>query len=391
MTGATWPGVPFRTETSEEVLEDLRDRLRRTRFPGEQAGPDWQTGTPLGYARRLRDFWLNEFDWRAWEARINAFEQRMIEVDGQTIHVIVEQGSGDNPLPLVLTDGWPGSFLEFIDLIGPLAHPERFGGRVEDAFTVVAPSLPGYGFSPAPARPLSPTEIAALWSKLMTEQFGFAEYGAYGSDWGSLVTAKLALDHPAGLRGILLTSQGMTPAVPEDKPVTPEEAAWQKRAHERMYPESGYQLLQGTKPQSLAYGHADSPIALACWVIEKFHGWTVNGSAADPPFAMDDLIANVMLYWINGATAPMWLYLFLNEFYAKPETRRASVPAGFLLAPHDMVAPAPRSWIERVFDVAHYRVAESGGHFLGMDNAELLLDELREFFHRVIAPAPSQG
>ena len=383
MSGPNWPGTPFRIETDEAVLADLRERLQRTRLPREQAGADWKTGTPIAYAQRLCDYWLNGFDWRAWEARINGYDQRMVEVDGERIHVLVERGSGDNPLPLVMTHGWPGSLLEFIHLIDRLAHPERHGGRIEDAFTVVLPSLPGYGLSPAPAEPLPPARIAALWSKLMTEAFGFDRYVAYGSDWGSLVTAFLALDHPDKLAALLITTPGFMPAV-EDSALSEEEAAWRRRAFQMMAPESAYQALQGTKPQSLAYGHSDSPIALACWVIEKFHGWTVPGSPGDPPFPMDELLANVMLYWLNGAVAPMWLYFFLNSAAQIPPGRWVSTPAGFLLAPNDLVPPAPRAWMERSFNVAHYRVAETGGHFPGLDNADLLIAELQAFCRRTV-------
>jgi len=217
----------------------------------------------------------------------------------------------------------------------------------------------------------------------MTEAFGFDRYVAYGSDWGSLVTAFLALDHPDKLAALLITTPGFMPAV-EDSALSEEEAAWRRRAFQMMAPESAYQALQGTKPQSLAYGHSDSPIALACWVIEKFHGWTVPGSPGDPPFPMDELLANVMLYWLNGAVAPMWLYFFLNSAAQIPPGRRVSTPAGFLLAPNDLVPPAPRAWMERSFNVAHYRVAETGGHFPGLDNADLLIAELQAFCRRTV-------
>ena len=379
MSVEQWPGEAFRIEVDEAVLRDLHDRLQRTRFPAEQAGQDWETGTPLSYARRLRDYWLNEFDWRRWEARLNAYEQRMVAVGGQRIHVIVEPGSGGNPMPLIMTHGWPGSFVELIDVVDRLAHPELHGGRVEDAFTVIVPSLPGYGFSPAPVEPISPEDVAGVWAKLMRDQFGFERYMAYGSDWGSLVTARLALDHPDGLAGILITTPGIVPTPAADAPLTAEETDWQRRLQESLAGEIGYQAVQGTKPQSLAYGHTDSPIALACWTVEKFHGWTINGSTDDPPFDMDVLLANIMPYWVNGALAPMWLYLYLGTFTGAEPGRKARVPAAFLFAPHDMMPPPPRSWVERTYDVKRVVVAESGGHFPGLDNGAQLVSELRSF------------
>lgn len=372
-----WPGMLFRAAADETVLADLRERLKRTRLPVDQAGRDWQTGTPISYAARLLEYWRHGFDWRAWEARINELTQRLVEIDGQTIHVIVERGSGDRPMALLMTNGWPGSFLEFVDIIDALAHPERHGGRIEDAFTVIIPSLPGYGYSPPPKAPLSPARIAEIWSKLITDAFGFDRYVAYGSDWGSLVTATLALNHPESLSGILITSAGVVPAIDEQTQFSDEELAWQQRTQQMMAPESGYQIVQATKPQSLAYGHTDSPIALACWIIEKFHGWTTPGSSDDPLFPMDQLLANVMLYWLNGAVAPMWLYLFLDRLPSVKPGQKISVPSAFLFAPNDLMPAPPRSWLERSYNVASYRIAEFGGHFPAMDCSEVVIDELR--------------
>ncbi|MFZ4602573.1 MAG: epoxide hydrolase family protein [Caulobacterales bacterium] len=377
-----WPGTDFRIETPDDVLVDLRDRLRRTRFPRYQAGPDWARGAPIGFMQRLRDYWIDGFDWRAWEARFNAFNHRLIDVDGRTLHVIVERGSGDAPAPLLLTNGWPGSFTEFLPIIERLAHPERFGGRAEDAFTVIAPSLPGYGFSPAPDAPLSPSDIAALFSRLMTEVLGFDGYVAYGSDWGSLITAKVAFKHPEGLKAFLITSAGGAPVIDEARmPLTADEIAWRQRSFAQMAPESAYQAVQATKPQTLAFGQTDSPIGLAAWIVEKFHGWTIRGSTDDPPFSMDDLLANVMLYWINGCEAPMWLYASLaTDIAIGPH--RCPVPAGFLFAPMDMTPPPPQSYLDRVYDVAHYEVLGRGGHFPGLETPHDLVRVITAFLGR---------
>lgn len=365
-------------------MQDLTDRLQRTRFPADQIDGTWHYGTPLGYARRLRDHWLTAFDWRSWERRINEFEQRMVSVDGQDIHMLVEPGSGDRPLPLFLTHGWPGSFLEFIDLVEPLAHPERFGGRIEDAFTVVLPSLPGFGYSPAPSRPLKPRDIAILWSKLAIEEFGFAAYGAQGGDWGSAVTANLALLAPKCLVGVHLNMAGIAPTLDaESAPLAEEERVWIGRSQARMGRETGYQQIQATRPQSLAYGHTDSPIGLAGWIAEKFQRWTVPDETTDPPFQMDHLLANIMLYWINGSNAPSWLYVCLmdQQSLAIPGGARISVPAGFTLFENDLLAPPPRLWLDRCFaDISYYNVVPDGGHFPAMERGKLLVDEIRRFF-----------
>jgi len=378
------PGDPFRVSVSDDVISDLRERLSRSRFPTEFPGRGWRYGTDPGYLRRLNDYWLTTFDWRAWEARINRFEQRMVTVDGLKIHVLVEPGSGPDPMPLLLTHGWPGSFLEFIELIEPLAHPERFGGRIEDAFTVVVPSLPGYGFSDAPPQPIFPPEIAALWSKLMTKSFGFPRYVAQGGDWGSTVTARLATSHPEKLAAIHLNMAGIMPHLGPDAPaLTPEESAYLERAEKQMKPESGYQAIQGTKPQTLAYGLTDSPIGLAAWIVEKFHGWTIGGEDRDPPFSMDRLLANVMLYWLRGPSAASWIYAWLytdRSALAAAPGARGKVPVGLSLFPRDLLPVPPRSFVERVFDVAYMRVFDRGGHFPAMELGDVLIDEIRQFF-----------
>jgi len=378
-TDQPWPGREYRIDVAQDVLDDLRERLARTRFPQGQSGPDWGTGTPLDYARRLHDHWLNRFDWRAYEARLNRFEQRMIDVDGHPIHVIVERGSGSDPTPLLLANGWPSSFVEMVGLVERLAHPERFGGDAESGVTVIIPGMPGYGFSPPPPEAISPGEVARLWSKMMTKIFGFERYVVFGCDWGSAVGGILASQYSEGLAGLVMTTTGGVLDVgPNDPPLTAEEMAWLGQMQRQMAPESAYQMVQGTKPQSLAYSHADSPMGLACWIVEKFHGWTINGQQADPPFAMDDLLANVMIYWVNGSLAPMWLYMYLGAFKASNE--RSRVPAGFIFPPADMIPPAPRSYVERMYeDVRHYRVLDAGGHFPALEIPDVMIEELQRF------------
>jgi pimeloyl-ACP methyl ester carboxylesterase len=369
------PGAPFKLKTDVAMLAEVIARVKMARLPAQQAGDDWQTGTPLSYVKRLRDYWLESFDWNTWVERINAFEHRIIDVRGERIHAIVEQGSGGNPVPLVLTHGWPGSFIEFLDIIDRLAHPERHGGSEADAFTVIVPSLPGYGFSPAPSRPLAASQIAGLWSAMMVEAFGVDRYVAYGSDWGSLVTAAMAFDHPERLAGIMVTTSGVSPDLAAGPALTEEEQQFIGCLQVAMQGETGYQAIQGTKPQTLAYAHTDSPIGLAAWIVEKFQGWSVPRTQQDPPFTMDVLLANVMLYWIGEPLAPTWLYMFLDSAM-QPRSGKAKVRATFMLPPDDLFPPAPRSWVERSFDVADYSIG-GVGHFPGLDSPDLLIAELR--------------
>ncbi|CAN7569571.1 epoxide hydrolase family protein [Pseudomonas umsongensis] len=376
------PGIPFKINTPEPLLDDLRARLINTRWPNQPVDSTWEYGTDSVYLQRLVQFWARDFDWQAWEARINAFEQRLVEVDGQVVHVLIEQGSGDNPLPLLLTHGWPGSFLEFIDLIEPLAHPERFGGRVEDAFTVVLPSLPGYGFSPSPATPLGPRAIARLWGKLASEELGFKQYVAQGGDWGSVVTGLMSRQQPPGLRAVHLNMCGNVPVIGPDESLAPEEQTWFGRVAAMQMQEGAYQQIQGTKPQSLAYGLTDSPAGLAGWICEKFQSWTLGASDQDPPFSLDWMAANLTLYWLNGINGANWLY---HAARSGQDSRvaieeRNTVPAGFSLFPNDLIAPPPRCLLERIFDVHHYRVFDSGGHFPALEKGPLFVDELRRFF-----------
>lgn len=379
------PGAPFRLETDPAIIADVRARVRTARFPGQQGGADWDTGTPLAYMHRLRDYWLDSFDWSAWVARINGFEQRMVDVQGHSIHVLVEQGSGDDPMPLVLTHGWPGSFLEFLDVIDPLAHPERYGGDIADAFTIIVPSLPGYGLSPAPATPLAASQIAGLWSALMVEAFGVNRYVAYGSDWGSIVTAAMAFDYPERLVRVMMTMAGTTPDYAAGAPMCDEEKQWLGALQAVLRSDGAYQTIQATKPQTLAYAQTDSPIGLAAWIVEKFQGWSVPGTREDPPFPMDLLLANVMLYWLGGSLAPSWLYMFMDEIRV-PRTTRAPVPAAFMVPTQDLFPPAPRVMVERLYNVVDYR--QSGrGHFPGLDSPDTLIAEIR----RMLGPAARQG
>ena len=333
---------------------------------------------PLEAAAKLLDHWRERFDWRARELHFNRFAQRMVNVDGQDIHLVVEPGSGPDPLPLLLLNGWPSSFVEFDGVIDRLAHPERHGGAVEDAFTVIIPSMPGYGFSPAPARPMSAAQIGALWAALC-RQLQLEHFVVFGSDWGSLAARRLAELEPAGLQALLLTTAGGFIAFdPAGSGPTDEEAQWLQRATVPN-PESAYQAIQGHKPDAMAFGLTDSPLALATWIIEKFRSWSTPAADGGPPFPIDDLLANVMVYWINGPSAPLWLYGFLHESIIPPGTR-ITVPAGFTLFADDLIPPIPRSALERVYDVRHYAVHPHGGHFPAQDAAGLFVAELTEFF-----------
>jgi microsomal epoxide hydrolase len=374
---------PFKVEVPDDVLADLKERLARTRWPIEPKAEPWYYGTDLAWLKSVVAHWRDTYDWRRWEAELNRFSNYKATVGGRKLHFILERGSGSNPLPLILTHGWPGSVVEFLDVIEPLAHPERFGGKVEDAFTVIVPSLPGYGFSDPPEAPITPRDVGHLWRELMVDVLGCDRYVAQGGDWGACVTSWLAFDHPEHLAAIHLNMLGLLPFRQDaSQPLTEEELAFLKAVQERTRLEAGYQQIQGTKPQTLSYGLTDSPAGLAGWILEKFHGWTVPGSSNPPPFDLDRLITNVMLYWLAGFNASAWLYVALigGDAFFLGAGQSVKVPTGLFLFPNDLLPPPPDSWARRVYNVARRRDGTTGGHFAVFENGLLLVDDMREFF-----------
>lgn len=380
---AEFAAEPFQINVPDTVLTDLKERLARTRWPIEPQGRPWQYGTDLNYLRDVVSYWRDGYDWRQWERALNRFAQYRAPINGRHVHFIFERGSGDDPLLLLLTHGWPGSIVEFLDIIEPLAHPEKFGGDVRDAFSVVVPSLPGYGFSDPPLQPISPRDVAALWRTLMVEVLGCERFVAQGGDWGSCVTSWLAVDHPDVLAAIHLNTLGLMPWRGEGAaPMTADEQEWLAKAMPAYLPETGYQQIQGTKPQTLSYALTDSPAGLAGWILEKFHGWTIPGAASRPPFGLDHLLTNIMLYWLNGPNAASWLYVSLVEGSALQLARHESVrvPTRLLLFPNDLLAQPPDSYISRIYDQAHRRNAPSGGHFAALEKGAQLMEDIRAFF-----------
>ncbi len=376
----------FRMEVPQAELDDLALRLKRTRLPAQepQGGAPWEYGTTLAYMREFLDYWRERYDWRAQEARLNRFAQYLIPVGDMRVQTIIEPGSGPNPLPLVLSHGWPGSIIEFAEMIEPLAHPERFGGDVKDAFTVVVPGLPGYGWSDPSRVPISPREVGGMWHGLMCDELGFDRYVAHGSDWGAAITSWLALDHPDRLAAIHLTLAIVrTPPEPGDAAPDAEELAYYEAQAARMTREVGYSTQHGTRPQTLAYGLTDSPAGLAGWILEKFQRWSASwGKDAPPPMEIDDLITNIMFHWLPGPGPAYWMYKYLvdGSAFILPPGRRIETPSHFCLFPDDVSLPAPRRTAERSYNVADYEVAPFGGHFPGLDGRRPLIESLRVAF-----------
>jgi microsomal epoxide hydrolase len=374
--------APFELHVPEAVLADLRERLARTRWPDEPPLAAWSTGTSVEYLSALVEYWRTGFDWRAQEAKLNAFRQFTVPLAGIELHFIHEPGRGPDPMPLLLAHGWPGSIFEFTELIPMLTDPARFGGDPRDAFTVVAPSLPGYtlSFRPGQAR-FGVEEIAAAFGELMAGVLGYARFAAQGGDWGSFVTSRLAYDHPDRLIGIHLN---LLPVRRDPKMIanpTPEERRYLGELEHFLKEETGYQWIQGTKPQTLAFALTDSPAGLAAWIVEKFYAWTDNDGDPASAVSRDAMLANITLYWATGAIgSSFWpYYARMHRPWPIPEGK-IGVPTGYAEFRREILRP-PRSLAERVYpDLRRWTRMERGGHFAALEQPAALAHEIREFF-----------
>ncbi len=374
---------PFRLHVNDDVLADLKSRLARVRWPDEVPDNKWKYGTDLPYLKSLVEYWRDGYDWRKQEAGFNRFNQFTVRLAGIDLHYIREEGKGPKPMPLLISHGWPGSVHEFHKLIPMLTDPARFGGDAADAFTVVAPSLPGYTFSFAPNQQrFSIEQIAEVFAELMTAVLGFKRFAAQGGDWGAFVTSRLGYAYPDRLAGIHinLLSLRRDTAMPE-KPTEEEKRYCEQRAH-WMKEEVGYTWIQGTKPQTLAYGLTDSPVGLAAWIVEKFHTWSDHGGDLDAYIGRDAMLTNIMLYWVTGAIgSSFWpYYARMHGPWPIPDGASIKVPMGYAEFPKEILRP-PRSLAEKMYaDIRRWSKMPKGGHFAALEQPELLAQEIREFF-----------
>ncbi len=373
----------FRLHVPDAVIADLRERLSRTRFPDQAPGEPWAYGTDLAYMRSLVDHWHDDFDWRAQEARLNSFPQYKIHLHGIDLHFLHVPGRGPRPHPLLLSHGWPGSVFEFLELVPRLTDPERFGGDPADAFTVIAPSLPGYGLSFTPGQPRFGIEaIADCFAELMTDVLGYSRFGAQGGDWGSFVTARLGYAYPERLSGIHLNMMPVRrdPTVVSNP--TLEEGRYAEELQLWLKEETGYQWIQGTRPQTLAFALTDSPAGLAAWIVEKFRAWSDCGGDVEVAFARDHLLANISLYWFTGAIgSSFWpYYARMHGPWPIPAGETVAVPTGYSEFPREILRP-PRSIAERTFtNIQRWSVMQRGGHFAAMEQPDALAEEIRALF-----------
>lgn len=373
--------VPFRIAVPDSVLSDLKARLARTRFPSEIDDSGWDYGANLAYVRDLVAYWRTTFDWREQERRLNRLPQFTTTIDGLPIHFVHQRSSNPNAIPLVLIHGWPGSFFEFTKVIGPLTEPARFGGSAADAFHVVALSLPGYGFSGKPRTPgYGPARIARVVAQLMA-RLGYRRYGAQGGDWGASIVRQLGLidrDHLIGLHSNMCLASA--PPGPNPNAGVPEaELKRVQDAQARSANELGYFQIQSTRPMTLGYGLNDSPAGLAAWIVEKFRAWSDSDGQVEKTFTKDELLTNIMIYWVTES-APSSVRIYFENRLDAGLQGRVEVPFACARFPRELFAVVPRQWIEAQYDVQQFTDMPRGGHFAALEQPQLLVDDVRTFF-----------
>jgi pimeloyl-ACP methyl ester carboxylesterase len=374
---------PFMIAVEDAILADLKRRLDATRWPDEIPGSNWAFGTDLQHLKNLVEYWRSGYDWRREEVALNRFHHFRVPISGIDLHFIHEPGEGRAPLPLLLNHGWPGSVVEFHQLIPRLTHPSRFGGDAKDAFTVVVPSMPGHGFSfrENQAR-FGLREIADVFAQLMTEVLGYRRFAAHGHDWGAFVSTGLGYAYPDSVAGIHITVLAIPRERITGREPTDEEERFYRQLDHWLKEECGYSWIMGTKPQTLAYALTDSPVGLAAWIVEKFRSWSDCNGDVDAHFSRNVLLTNIMLYWVTGAIgSSFWpYYARLHEAWIVPPGDKVLVPMGYAEHPREILTP-PRSLAEHTYgNIVRWTRMRSGGHFPALEAPQQLAEEIRAFF-----------
>jgi pimeloyl-ACP methyl ester carboxylesterase len=376
---------PFHLETPDAQLEVLRQRLQRTRWPEAETVGDWTQGIPLSYTRDLCAYWADGYDWRLTEQRLKALPQFHTEVDGLDLHFLHVRSPHPGAMPLIMTHGWPGSIIEFLKVIGPLTDPVAHGGDATDAFDLVCPSLPGYGYSAKPEAPgWGVGRIGAAWVELMA-RLGYERYGAQGGDWGSAVTTSIGLQDPSHVAGIHLNMPIVPPgSMTFENLSETEQAAVASMAHYQQW-ESGYSKQQSTRPQTVGYGLVDSPVGQCAWIVEKFWAWTDCDGHPENVLTRDELLDNVMLYWLtaSGASSGRLYWESFDGSFLEHDGGLITVPTGCSIFPKEIIRIS-RRWAESRFsNIVYWNELDRGGHFAAFEQPELFVNELRCFFRLV--------
>ena len=376
---------PFTLDVADAAIADLKTRLGLTRFPDAAPGEPWAFGSSVAYVRDLVAYWKDDFDWRMEEAALNAFPQFKVPLHDIDLHYLHVPGVGPNPYPLLLMHGWPGSVYEFIDIIPRLTDPARFGGDPRDAFTVIAPSLPGYGLSFKPGQKrFILQDIAACLHDLMTDVLGFRQFAAQGGDWGAGVASIIGQQYPSSVCGIHLNLL-FAPRDPNASGSTAEEQRYFEILRHWLKEETGYQQIQGTKPQTLAFAMTDSPAGLAAWIAEKFRSWSDCDGVPENAISRDRMLANISLYWFTGAIgSSFWPYYGrVHSNWPLTPSQPVTVPTGYAAFPREIIVP-PRSVAERTYtNIQRWTVMRKGGHFAAMEQPAALATEIQQFFREL--------
>jgi len=376
---------PFLIKIAPEILSDLKERLVRTRWPDQVEDAGWDYGTELSYLQQLVDYWRNHFDWGKQEQHLNALPQFRAQVDGLNIHFVHMRGKGPAPFPLIITHGWPSSFVEMHKIIPMLVDPAAHGGDPADAFDVVAPSLPGFGFSERPLR-RGLVRVDVFWRKLMTEVLGYRRFGAHGSDVGARVTSALGRFHFDAVAGIHLGSVDLDwpDPLPDERELSAAERDYIKRVKQWEHNEGAYAAIQSTYPQTVAYGLNDSPAGLAAWIVEKFRAWSDCNGEIERRFTKDELLTNITLYWVTQTINSSMRRYF--ETHRNPSRNtlklgeRIETPTGIAMFPGEKELVVPREFAERCYNIRRWTDMPRGGHFAALEEPELLVEDLRAFF-----------
>jgi epoxide hydrolase len=374
--------LPFRLAVPQEALDDLNGRLARTRWPDEMPGAGWAYGIPLGYLKELAEYWRTRYDWRRHEARLNEFPQFTTTLDGARVHFIHARSPEPRALPLIITHGWPGSIAEFLGIIGPLADPRAHGGDPADAFHVIAPSIPGFGLSGPTREPgWDVRRIALAWTRLMT-RLGYDRYGAQGGDWGSRISWEMGRISPEHVVGVHVNMLVAVNDPAPDADLTDDDRARLARLARFRSELSGYMRIQSTRPQTLSYGLTDSPVGQLAWIAEKFKEWTDSSSAPEDAVDRDQMLTNVMLYWLTGtAGSSARLYYESSRSHGWGPPEPSTTPTGVAVFAHDIAQPV-RKLAERDNNIVHWSEFGRGGHFAAMEQPALLTGDIRKFFRR---------
>lgn len=378
---------PFTINVSDNVLEDLQKRLSLTRWPDEIPGSGWGYGTNLDYLKELVSYWQNDFDWKFQEKKLNELNHFTSQVKGLNIHFVHEKGKGPNSIPIVITHGWPSTFFEMHKIIPRLTDPASYGGDPSDSFDVIAPSLPGYGFSEASKTSgMDVKAVAAIWDELITKELGYPKYAVHGGDIGAGVTANLGYYHHKNTYGIHLTA--VTRPMPylgeNSKSLTDAEKDHLNQRLDWEQKEGAYGHMHRTKPQTLSYGLNDSPVGLAGWIVEKYRSWSDCGGDIESKHTKDELLTNIMIYWATGTIgSAVRMYRENNGEnnvqWTLAEGDQILAPTAVAIFPHDLSTP-PKEWAERSFNLQNWTNMSKGGHFAALEEPDLLVEDIRAFF-----------